>query len=105
MIRELTTADFTPYLHQTFQMQRSADLPVTVELISVQAVGANIGADAKTADEAEGEPFSVVFRGSAYAYLPQSQYTVAHPELGLLSFVLMPIGVDEAGIRYEATFH
>lgn len=97
MLHELTSADFTPFLHQTFQLQRSTDLPVTVELISVPTGGVP-----KPTDRG---PFSVVFRGSAWTYLPQSQYTLAHPQLGLVSFWLAPIGLDESGIHYEATFY
>jgi hypothetical protein len=95
MLHEPTSADFTPYLHQTFQLQRSADLPVTVELLSVQ----------KTSADAQPGVFAVVLRGSACAYLPHSQYTLAHPQLGMLPLRLVPIGVDQAGIRYEATLH
>ena len=100
MLSQLTSADFTPYLHQTFQLNRNSETPLAVELISVQKVGAPT-----TPDNATCPHFSLVLRGSAYAYLPHQTYTLAHPQLGALALSLIPIGLDGAGIRYEATFH
>jgi len=48
--------------------------------------------------------FSLVFRGPVEPVLPQATYDVGHDELGHLDLFLVPIGPDDAGMRYQAVF-
>jgi uncharacterized protein DUF6916 len=47
---------------------------------------------------------SLVFRGPRQPVLPQQVYTLTNDTLGRLEIFLVPIGPDEAGVRYEAVF-
>ncbi len=49
-------------------------------------------------------PFSLVFRGRPDVVLPQRIYPIEHNDLGAFELFLVPIGPDEAGMRYEAVF-
>ena len=48
--------------------------------------------------------FSLAFRGPRQPVLPQRVYTLANETLGSVEIFLVPIGPDEAGVRYEAVF-
>lgn len=37
--------------------------------------------------------------------LPQATYRIENANLGVLEVFLVPIGPDESGMRYEATFN
>jgi hypothetical protein len=50
------------------------------------------------------EPFTLEFVGPEPA-LGQRIYELDHPELGPLEIFLVPIGVEEEGVRYEAVFN
>jgi hypothetical protein len=45
-----------------------------------------------------------VFRGGPSPPLPQRIYRVEHEALGALDILLVPLGPDELGQRYEAIF-
>jgi hypothetical protein len=49
-------------------------------------------------------PFSLVFRGPRAPVLPQRVYRLESARLGALEIFLVPIGPDDAGLRYEAIF-
>jgi hypothetical protein len=102
MLEQLSSANFEPLLHQTFQLraQPSADQPaLSLELIEVLAYGQR-GAPTPAARA----PFSLTFLEPGPAYLPQQIYTLAHPALGQLELFLVPIGADARGVRYQAVF-
>ena len=48
--------------------------------------------------------FSLALRGPRQPVLPQQAYTLTNETLGSLEIFLVPIGSDEAGVRYEAVF-
>jgi len=62
------------------------------------------GADGRSARAGGRTPFSLVFRSSPGAPLPQHIYRLHHDDLGALDLFLVPIGPDEEGMRYEAVF-
>ncbi len=49
--------------------------------------------------------FSLIFRGPQSPFVPQGSYRVNHQKLGELTIFLVPIGVDGAGLQYEAVFN
>jgi hypothetical protein len=110
MLDKLTSADFAPYLHQTFMLSlgpwgQSHDpaahgAPRMLELVEVADLG----------DESSGalvsrRPFSLIFREPGSAHLPQRIYAIQHPALGWLDLFLVPIGADQGGMRYQAIFN
>jgi hypothetical protein len=109
MLDKLTSEDFAPHLHQTFILSlgpwgQPHDLAAhgparTLELIEV----ADLGADAPNASGGRRQ-FSLIFRDESGGYLPQRIYAVEHPALGWLDLFLVPIGPDQAGMRYQAVF-
>jgi hypothetical protein len=49
-------------------------------------------------------PFSIVFRGPPGVLLPQRIYRPMHDGIGAFDLFPVPIGPDDAGMRYEAVF-
>ena len=95
MLENLTAADFAPHLGARFRLHADESTTLQVELIEIE----------------EGEParsdrasFSLVFRGPTEPILPQRIYRFDHDELGTLEIFIVPIGADEAGVRYEVVF-
>jgi hypothetical protein len=66
------------------------------ELISAEAYGGRAGGSR--------QPFSIVFRGPSQPVLAQMTYRIEHAVLGSFDLFIVPIGPDEAGMRYEAVF-
>lgn len=110
MLDKITSADFAPYLHQTFRVyhgpweadQLSEAEARDVELIAVTDLGQELPAGAPAPQR---RPFSLVFcdRGGA-PFLSQRIYAVTHTALGRLDIFLVPIGPGAGGLRYEAVF-
>jgi hypothetical protein len=94
----LTASHFQRFKGSSFRLR--ADDVVDVELLEVDEVGAGSGAPPQTARA----PFSIVFRGPRDPVLPQRIYRLEHDELGTVDLFLVPIGRDDAGVRYEAVF-
>jgi hypothetical protein len=102
MLADLTHESFAPHVGTVFRLRLgSADtLPLT--LIEAQAVGP---APRPRPDGApRRQPFSLVFRGPRQPVLPQRIYRLEHGAMGALELFIVPIGPDEAGLRYEAVF-
>ena len=52
------------------------------------------------------EPFSLIFRAAGvHFHLAQGIYLLEHGGHGELHVFLVPIGPDEAGMRFEAVFN
>jgi hypothetical protein len=52
-----------------------------------------------------GNGASIVFRGPREPVLPQRIYAFEHAGLGAFEIFIVPIGPDDAGMRYEAVFN
>lgn len=96
----LTAADFQPYVESEFRVQVEAAEELPLGLSRVEALGASTD----DADPGRREPFSLLFHGAVEPVLPQRTYRLEHDELGALELFLVPIGPDDAGMRYEAIF-
>jgi hypothetical protein len=94
----VTASHFRRHMGSSFRLR--ADDDVDVELLEVDEVGVGSGAPPQTARA----PFSIVFLGPRDPLLPQRIYRLEHEELGTLDLFLVPIGRDDAGVRYEAVF-
>ena len=96
---QLTPATFEPHVGTSFSVQVGDGVEIQMVLDSVQRQAPRSHGDRT-------EPFSLLFSGPPSAPLPQTTYTLKHPELGALAIFLVPIGPDETGRqRYEAVFN
>ncbi|GAB4410278.1 MAG: hypothetical protein Fur0044_03980 [Anaerolineae bacterium] len=96
MLDKLTSADFAAYLHQPFRIRLEGMEPLETELIEVTELG--------EAAPGRRRAFSLIFRGPRQIVLPQQIYPLEHKVMGALDLFLVPIGPDQAGMRYEAIF-
>ena len=97
MQKKLQSRDFTPYLNGEFQIHVENLEPIEAELIEVSELGSS------AFDERR--PFSIILRTrQTDSYLVQAIYQVEHEKMGSLDLFLVPLGPDEAGVRYEAVF-
>ena len=101
MLDTLTSADFSPYLNQTFRIHAESSRSLEAELIEVSELGPDPTRDEEVLRK---RAFSIVLRGPREPLLPQRIYQVEHEELGMLGLFLVPIGPDGEGMRYEAVF-
>jgi hypothetical protein len=102
-LETLTVDAFQPRVGQTFQIRPRPDHELEAELIEARALGGGPGrADPKTSGRRT--PFSLSFRTSLTAPLPQGIYEVVHAEMGVYEIFLVPVGPDGKGMVYEAIF-
>ena len=101
MLESFTIHTFSGHLGGKFCVYPDAsNSPLEVELISATALGGSAGCE----PPARRQPFSIVFRGPGDVLLPQRIYRIEHEEIGAFDLFLVPIGLDEEGLRYEAIF-
>ncbi len=93
MLETLTKELWTHCLNEGFIIAE----PIEMELVEVNGLR-------HKHPRAEREPFSLAFRGPKAPVLIQKIYPVEHRSLGVLDLFLVPIGPDQAGMRYEAIF-
>jgi hypothetical protein len=82
------------------------DVDLTTSIVTVLMSATSLGGDANPDADASraGSGFSLVFRGPVEPLLPQRTYRFVHDELAALDIFIVPIGRDDAGVRYEAIF-
>jgi len=101
-LETLTVDAFQPRVGQTFRIRPRPESEVEAQLIEARALGGGPArADAQTSRRI---PFSLSFRTSLMAPLPQSIYEVVHDEMGAYEIFLVPVGPDGKGMVYEAIF-
>jgi hypothetical protein len=91
-----TIETFKPTIGDTFAV--GGEGGATVELLLVEAEANDAGPHAPR------PPFSLLFHGPAEPLLPQATYRFAHPSLEAMEIFIVPLGRDEHGSTYEATF-
>ncbi|MAE65344.1 MAG: hypothetical protein CMJ18_13820 [Phycisphaeraceae bacterium] len=94
----LTLATFADQVGTRFRIESLDD--VALELIEAQPLG---GASSQAPTQRE--PFALVFRGPSSPCLAQGTCRLAHETIGTNDIFLVPIGPDDAGMRYEAVFN
>jgi hypothetical protein len=96
-LSQLTYETFRDRVGESF---RDAEADVTFDLLEVEdltPIARNVSPDART-------PFSLLFRGPAEPALPQGIRALEHHELGALPIFLVPIAMEQDGLRYQAIF-
>jgi len=92
----LNMAAFKSQLGTTFTINNEA-AKVNVKLVDIT----NLASRKQTAAGKEG--FSLLFRGPQDNRLKQNTYLIEHAELGMLSFLIVPVGTrDTRSPYYEA---
>ena len=95
----LNMAAFKSQLGTTFTFNGEV-AKVKVTLVQVS----NLASKKQTAAGKEG--FSLLFRGPQDSLLKQNTYLIEHPELGMLSFLVVPVGKkDPRSPYYEAVIN
>ena len=102
-LESLTVAAFVPRIGETFRIRSRPDHELEAELIEARALG---GGPVRADGGAPGRrvPFSLSFRTTLTAPLPQQIYQVAHDEVGSYEIFLVPVGPDGKGMVYQAIF-
>jgi hypothetical protein len=95
MLEDMTAATFAPHLGDHFRLRADDSTTLDAELTNVDE-GEPAGSGRA--------PFSLVFRGPLEPLLPQQIYRFEHDALGSFEVFIVPIGADEAGVRYEVVF-
>jgi hypothetical protein len=102
---KLTINDFAPLVDETFYLHTEQAEPISVALIKASTLGPDPAEDeANDQKPARRRPFSLIFRGPVETHLPQSIYQIRHEKLGAMGLFLVPVGLDEEGMHYEAIF-
>ena len=105
MLERFTIATFAEHLGETFHVDPGAgDAGQFLEMALIETTDLSAGEGKRVAGSGRRAPFSIVFRGPATPILPQRIYRLDHPGIGPFEIFLVPIGPDEAGMRYEAVF-
>jgi len=89
--------DFEPYLNGKMMIKWSDQYILPAELIDLRKV--------ETYTPIEREPFSIVLRTEQKnEYFKQGICILQHPAKGDLELFLVPLGLDDKGMRYQAVF-
>lgn len=87
----------------TFKSQLGTTFTVNDETAKVKVKLVNVDNFASRKQLAAGkEGFSLVFRGPLEMTLKQNTYLIEHEKLGMLSFLIVPIGTGKNAPHYEA---
>lgn len=90
----LEKATFADKLRTKFRLRLNDTKAIELELTELQEGESYPGQ----------EQFSLMFKGPAEVYLPQSIYPLEHEEMGTIELFLVPIGREPDGFIYEAAF-
>jgi hypothetical protein len=94
-IEKLTAATFSETLNTTFRLNLPETAVLELELIKVEDLGST----------AKQERFSVLFRGPLDRGVRQGSYSFENEKLGTFDLFIVPIGMQEDGVIYEAAFN
>lgn len=100
-IEWLTHDHFAPLVGQDMEVDAGPHGTMTMRLLEATA-GTQPGGPGP-----EGQQrlqFSLVLLGPGEQVLPQGTYAVTHEAVGEQHLFLVPLGRDDAGVRYEAAF-
>lgn len=101
-LKDLTIDKFRPLVGTRFRIRPRPERTIDAELLDARALGG--AARSRAGESRRRAPFSLAFRTTLSAALPQCIYRVEHDELGVYDIFLVPIGPDEVGMVYEAIF-
>jgi hypothetical protein len=101
VLRSLTYETAREYIGQTFQIRFDDGTTVDLKLDRVVLV-----MEKHLSPRMKRDAFSMQFLGPRNVQLPQSMYPTYHEALGgPFPLFIVPVGVEEGGIVYEAVFN
>jgi hypothetical protein len=92
----MTLETFAPHVGETFRVIVNDEWEIHMRLSSATPLASARGGDRT--------PFSLIFHAPPLALLEQQLFGVEHDVLEPFVLFLVPIGPDDAGMRYEAVF-
>ena len=95
MLETLTAETLLEQLNTTFRIRLADSNQINVELIEVTPVRLR----------PKQEEFAILFRGPLDARLEQGMYLVEHDTIGSFDLFLVPVGMSDQGMEYEAVFN
>ena len=98
MLERLQSSDFTPLVEQRFQVSVPGLAPLELSLAEVSELGE------LATPESSRRPFSLIFLGPAKPVLPQAIYPLQHDALGRLEIFIVPLGLRQGQMQYQAIF-
>jgi hypothetical protein len=87
----LTLSYFARHLHTRFRVAALQDYELELAEITDHS-------------NSQLEQFSLIFTGIPSPWLPQGSYKLAHQQIGECEMFLVPVGPDNARMRYQAVF-
>lgn len=97
--RQLVFEDFADKVGDIFAIGEDGIPAIPLTLIEAEPL------PERMAKRGARPPFSLVFLGKDPRVLPQRLYRLEHQSMGELVIFLVPIGKDDAGVSYQATFN
>jgi hypothetical protein len=95
----LTAEDFRPHLYEIFHIRLDGIDPIDLELITVTE-------QVNHEKVAHRLPFALLFLGPVSdQYLLQHIYHVEHAQIEALDIFIVPLGLQDGRMRYEAIFN
>jgi hypothetical protein len=92
------SGDFLPFLNQVFTIRLDGTEEITLELVSVMEASQSSRPGAR-------RPFSLQFLGpTSSQYLIQHIYHLENEQIGTLDLFIVPLGLENRRMRYEAVF-
>ncbi len=96
MLEEITHQSFESIVGETIDLKAGDDsFQAKVEAVSLL----------RTSSGQRRQPFSVELQAENAYNHGQQVYELSHPDLGVLSLFLVPLGPGKEGMRYEIVFN
>lgn len=95
MSEELSKEAFAKHLNSTFSVVFDSEQSIDLELKDI----------VDGVETPRQESFSVIFHGPKDVHFPQGIREMRHASMGTLNLFLVPIGIEEGRILYEAVFN
>lgn len=95
----LTCKEFAACLDDVFVVQLSLGQTLKLILTEVEDRGR------RSLNDQEIEQFSLLFSGPAEPLLPQAIYQFQHDRLGEVDIFIVPVGLVDEAISYQAIFN
>jgi hypothetical protein len=96
MLEKITHKSFESIVGESVEL-KAGEASFRAEVEAVNLLRQNPGQ--------ERQPFSVILQACDTENHGQQSYQLTHPDLGVLSLFLVPVGPGEAGMRYEIVFN
>jgi Domain of unknown function (DUF6916) len=96
--RALIFEDFADRLGEVFTVSEQGMPAIPLTLAEAAPLPNRLKSDVRP-------PFSLIFLGKDPRVLPQRLYRLAHGEMAEVTIFLVPVGKDEQGVSYQATFN